>query len=144
MNDDDAIRIERACEQLIIDSAIHNDRKAWADLASLYTADGVVVRPNGERLEGRAAIEASYAATPADRVTRHLCTNLRVHVDGPDAAHALTTVMIVFGFETNDPEVAFGIQPSDHHLVGEFDDCFVRTDQGWRIAERRASMVMQA
>ena len=78
MTEIEELLIERACERLIIDSATHNDQRDWPALAALYAEDGVVVRPNGQRLEGRAAIEAAYAAGPAERVTRHVCANLRV------------------------------------------------------------------
>ena len=128
----EALLIERACERLVVDSARLNDERQWAELANLYTPTGVVVRPNGQRLEGREAIEAAYAAGSPDRVTRHLCTNLRVDVDGPDAAHATTTVLIVAGTRSDDSDVTY--------RVGEFGDRFERTDEGWKIAERRASM----
>jgi len=134
MNTTDVTQIERVCERLIVDSARFNDLGEWAALAGLYTLTGVVVRPNGHRLEGREAIEAAYAAGSPDRVTRHLCTNLRVDVDGPDAAHATTTVLIVAGTRSDDPDVTF--------RVGEFADHFERTDEGWRIAERRATLFM--
>jgi uncharacterized protein (TIGR02246 family) len=142
MTEIEELLIERACERLIVDSATHNDRRDWSALAALYADDGVVVRPNGQRLEGRAAIEAAYAAGPAERVTRHVCANLRVHVDGPDSAHATTVVVIIAGTRSDDPDVTFGIIPNERHRVGEFADRFTRTDAGWRIAERRASMVM--
>jgi uncharacterized protein (TIGR02246 family) len=133
MSPTDALVSERACERLIVDSASFNDQRAWSALAGLYTPDGVVVRPNGQRLEGRDAIEAAYAAGSSDRVTRHLCTNLRVDVDDADSAHATTTVLIASGTRGDDPNVTF--------RVGEFADRFVRTDEGWRIAERRASLM---
>ena len=134
MNTADVTHVERLCERLIVDSARYNDLREWAALAALYTPTGVVVRPNGQRLEGRKAIEAAYAAGSPDRATRHLCTNVRVDVDGPDAAHATTTVLIVAGTRSDDPDVTF--------RVGEFADRFERTDEGWRIAERRATLFM--
>lgn len=132
MNASELLLIERACERVVIDSARFNDERQWAALAGLYTPSGVVVRPNGQRLEGRQAIEAAYAAGSPDRVTRHLCTNLRVDVDGPDAAHATTTVLIVSGTHAGDQDVTY--------RVGEFADRFERTGDGWKIAERQASL----
>jgi uncharacterized protein (TIGR02246 family) len=142
VNELDVLLIERACLRVVVDSATFNDRKDWRALAALYTDDGVVVRPNGQRLEGRAAIEAAYAAGSPDRVTRHLCSNMRVEVDGPDAARVTTAVLIVSGSRSDDPDVAFGVVPSERHVVGEFADRLVRTEDGWLIAERRASLTM--
>lgn len=144
MTEIETLLIERACERLILDSATYNDRRDWPALAALYAEDGVLLRPNGQRLEGRAAIEESYAAGSIERITRHLCANLRVHADGPATARATTVVMIVSGVISDDSAAAFGVVPSEHHLVGEFSDRFALTDDGWRIAERRASMVMRA
>jgi len=142
VNEIDLLLIERACERVIVDSATLNDRREFSALAALYTTDGVVVRPSGQRLEGREAIEAAYAAGPPDRVTRHLCTNVRVEVDGSDAARATTVVLILSGQRSDAPDVTFGVVPSEHHMVGEFADRLVRTDEGWRIAERHATMAM--
>jgi uncharacterized protein (TIGR02246 family) len=142
VNEIDQLLIERACARLVIDSATFNDERDWAALAGLYAPDGVVVRPSGQRIEGRDAIEAAYTAGPPERVTRHLCTNIRVDVDGPDAAHATTAVLIVSGVRSDDLDVAFGVVPNERHLVGEFADRFVRTDTGWWIAERHATLSM--
>lgn len=142
MDEMDVLLIERACERVIVDSATFNDRREFAALAGLYTTDGVVVRPNGQRLEGRAAIEEAYAAGPSGRVTRHLCSNVRVEVDGPDAARATTMVLIVSGQRSDDPDVTLGVVPGERHLVGEFADRLVRTEEGWRIAERHATITM--
>lgn len=124
----ETLLIERACERVIVDSASYNDERQWAALAGVYTPAGVVVRPNGQRIEGREAIEAAYAAGPPDRVTRHMCTNVRVEVDGPDHAHATTTVLIAATTTSADADVTY--------RVGEFIDRFERTDEGWKIAER--------
>jgi ketosteroid isomerase-like protein len=142
VNELDVLLIQRACERVIIESATCNDARQWAALAALYTVDGVVVRPNGQRVEGRAAIEAAYSAGSPDRVTRHLCANLRVDVSGPDAAHATTTVLIVSGVRTDESDVVFGVVSNEHHIVGEFADDLVRTHAGWRIAERHATLSM--
>jgi hypothetical protein len=142
MNETDRLVAERACERVVIATAVRNDARDWAGLAALYTPDGVVVRPNGQRVEGRVAIEAAYSGGPPDRVTRHLCTNLRVELDGADSARVDTVVFIVSGTRSDDPDVTFGVLPSARHSVGEFADHLVRTDEGWRIAERQARIVM--
>ena len=142
VTDSERLAIERACEQLVIDSATFNDHKDWVSLAALYAPEAVVTRPTGDQLVSREAIEASYAAGPPDRVTRHFCTNLRVHVDSPTTAHATTVVLIVFGDGTQEPDGPFGVTANERQLIGEFADLFVRTEEGWRIASRHAYMVM--
>lgn len=142
MNEIERLLVERACERVVIESAVANDERRWADLAALYTVDGVVVRPNGQRLEGRDAIESAYASGSPDRVTRHLCSNVRVDVVGLDSAQVTTTVLIVAGVRSEDGDVTFGVVPNEHHAVGEFADRLVLTDEGWRIAERWATVSM--
>ncbi|MBI5090676.1 MAG: nuclear transport factor 2 family protein [Actinobacteria bacterium] len=142
MNDVDRMLAERACERVVVATAVCNDQRDWAGLAQQYTPDGVVVRPNGQRVDGRAAIEAAYGAGPPERVTRHLCSNMRVEVDGPDSARVETVVLIVSGTRSDDPDATFGVLPSLRHSVGEFADRLVRTDEGWKIAERHARIVM--
>ena len=131
---------DRECQRLVVDSAAYNDSRAWEALAALYADDGVVVRPNGERVVGRAAIAESYAAAPANRRTRHVCTNWRFDLNGPDAARGITSVL-VYSWDANcEPDPKFGHQLDSRMVIGDFADRFVRTSGGWRIAERRASL----
>lgn len=132
---------DRKCQRLVVDSATHNDSRDWRALAELYADDGVVVRPNGERVVGRAAIAESYAAGPANRRTRHVCTNWRFDLDGPDAARGVTTVLVYSWDVDREPDPKFGHQLDGRMVIGDFTDLFVRTPLGWRIAERRASLI---
>ena len=86
--------IERACERLDRRlghaSTIERD---WAALAALYARRRR--RRTTERPAARGREPRSKPPTPPgppERVTRHLCTNLRVDVDGPDSAHATDRV----------------------------------------------------
>ena len=142
MTDDEKLFIERACEKLVIDSATFNDHMDWPALAGLYTPDGTVERPNGEVIRGREAIEESYAAGPTNRLTRHACVNLRVHVDSSSEAHATTLAIIYFCDANDTPNGHMGIRANESHLVGEFEDTFASTDEGWRISSRIARMIM--
>jgi len=94
----------------------------------LFTEDGTVTRPSGIRLKGRGAILQAYQETPVDRVTRHICTNIRIHVESADLARGLTYATVYS--KTGNPR------------VGEFEDEFVRTPEGWRIATRSARFVI--
>jgi ketosteroid isomerase-like protein len=133
-----------AIERLIVASATHNDRRDWAKLAGLYTPAAVLVRPNGEPVEGREAIEASYASRPTDRRTRHVCSNITVTFEpGDDRVRAsATTSVLLFSWETSDSdELPSAVGP----IIGDFTDEVERQPDGsWLIARRVATLAAKA
>ena len=60
----------------------------------------------------------------------------------PPAITAKLSTALREALTSDDPDVAFGVVPSERHVVGEFADRLVRTQDGWLIAERRASLTM--
>jgi hypothetical protein len=138
------LSIERACERLVLDFAYLSDLQDYLGLAALFTNDGVMIRPTGDPLVGRAAILKSYQSRPAGRLTRHICTNILITVESADRATGLTYA-IVYSANANEPPIGhFGQKADPRSLVGEFLDEFVRTSEGWRIATRRARFVMHS
>lgn len=119
--------IERQCARLINCYANANDAGNWDAVASLYAADGVMVRPTapGEPISGRDAILASLRARPA-RTTRHVCANIVIDVVSDTLAVGESAMLLFTGAP----------QP----LVGSYRDRFVLTQEGWRFAERRGSL----
>jgi uncharacterized protein (TIGR02246 family) len=134
--------IERACERLVLDFAYFSDSQNHDALAALFTPDAIMVRPNGDSLAGREAIRKAYQARPAGRITRHICTNIRITVESPDLARGLTYAIVYSATADRLPEAHFGIGADPRHLIGEFEDEFARTDEGWRIQFRTARFVM--
>jgi ketosteroid isomerase-like protein len=131
---------DRECQRLVVDSAAYNDSRDWEALAALYADEGVLARPNGARVVGREAIAESYAAAPANRRTRHVCTNWRFDLEGPDTARGRTSVLVYSWDVDREPDVKFGHQLDSRMVIGDFADRFTRTPDGWRIAERRATV----
>lgn len=80
MHDDASIII--ACEQVIRQFALLNDRHDHEGLAALFTADGVFARPSAPELpvHGREAILHSFRARPP-RTTCHLMLNTLVSIN---------------------------------------------------------------
>jgi hypothetical protein len=134
--------IERACERLVVDFAYFSDRQDYESLAGLFTPNGTMVRPTGDTLIGRAAIIQSYQSRPATRISRHVCTNIRITVESPNRAHGLTYAIVYSANANQPPEAHFGVKADPRQLIGEFEDEFVRTEEGWRIASRRARFLM--
>lgn len=127
MTQDEVLRIEWACAKLVARYANLNDEAKWDEVAALYAEDGVMARPTApdDLIVGQAAILASFKARPA-RATRHVCSNVVIDVDGPDAARG-TSAMVLY---------LAGAAP----IVGSFHDRFTLTPAGWRFAERRGSL----
>ena len=144
MNTQDELHQDRtanACRNLVLRAAALADTGRAAALAALFTPDGVLVRPSGEVLQGRQAIEASYAQRPADRITRHLVTNIVVDVMSETQARALSYVLLWTG-STHSEAGRYGRAAQGPQVVGEFDDRFVLAQDGWRIAQREARFLL--
>ena len=127
LSDDARRAIEWECFRLINLYATLNDAARWAEVATLYTADGIMTRPSAPDVEiaGRAAILAAFTARPP-RTTRHICANIVVDAESTTAARGTSAMLLFTG----------GPAP----LVGGFTDRFVLTGEGWRFAERRGAL----
>ncbi|HYL50580.1 MAG TPA: nuclear transport factor 2 family protein [Acidimicrobiia bacterium] len=108
------------------------DTKDWALLDSCFTGDAHVdysSNPGGKAGpygEVRGWLEKVMSAFP---VTQHLMANIDVTLDG-DVARVRTMVTNPQGAATREGELHF-------FFVGaRYDDDFVRTDAGWKIARR--------
>jgi len=134
--------VERACERLILDFAYYSDHHQYESLVALFARDGTMVRPTGDPLVGREAIMKSYQSRPAGRITRHVCTNIRITIQSADRARGLTYAVVYSGNAADPANAHFGVKTDPRQLIGEFEDEFVRTEEGWRIALRRARFVM--
>lgn len=130
-----------ACAALIVAFAACNDAHDADGLAALFAPDGVLVRPGAAPLHGRAAIAHAYASRPSGRITRHVVSNVQVRLESATTATGLSYVTVWSG-QLADAEGPFGRRADGRQAVGEFEDRFVRTNDGWRIAERRACFVM--
>ena len=138
----DAITIERACERLVLDFVFFSDHQQPEALSQLFAENGVMHRPSGDSLIGRDAIYQAYQSRPPGRLTRHICTNIRITIDSADHARGVSYALIYSANLSQPPYAHFGIETEPRHIVGEFEDEFVRTPEGWRFAVRHARFVM--
>lgn len=134
--------IEWECTRLINLYVNLNDEGRWEELAALYAEDGLMTRPTAPDapIVGRAALLESFRSRPP-RVSRHVCANIVVDVDGPSEARGFSTILLFTG--RSDPEGGRAIRDEGPPLVGTYRDRFVLTGEGWRFAERHGSLTFR-
>jgi hypothetical protein len=99
-------------------------------------------RPGGTPLVGPEAIRKAYEARPASRITRHLCTNIRITVASPQRARGLSYVLLFSGNTAEPAPDHFGWTADAPQRFGEFEDEFEHTADGWRIRSRQARFLL--
>lgn len=129
---------QQAIQRVITDYSAHLDARDYDGYVGLFTPDGVWA--NGDtRREGqdeiRAMLEGLFGEVPEDFVNTssfHQVSNFEIDVDGDEATAKSRFVFVMRGE---------GGAPTPM-LSGQYHDRLVRTDDGWRIAERVDHTVM--
>jgi 3-phenylpropionate/cinnamic acid dioxygenase small subunit len=121
---------ERAIIGVCVRYATAIDDRDWERLRSCFVADAVGIYHADRVLTGYPAIEEAVrtAVTPLSR-TQHLVANFTVELDGDEASSRCYL---------HAQHVRAGIPGGETFVIaGRYSDRFVRTDDGWRIRERR-------
>jgi hypothetical protein len=136
----DTLRAELECAQVLTRFVGHLDRREYDLLLGLVTPDCIWRGTTDAR--GREQIRARLESRPADMITLHLITNIVVTIVDESSAEAKSYLCVHrFDGEGNTSAPRATAVP---HTLGVYDDTLVRTDQSWRIAERRLTIVAQA
>jgi hypothetical protein len=133
LSNDDHARLTRLVVELVW--RIDHGR---ADTAhELFTEAGEMVLGPAE-IRGRDQLMAWGAERSGlDRLTRHVCTNSRFLMTGPDSAVG-DTLLTVYLHDGDGSAVA---QPM---VVGEYHDEFARVDGRWLFTSRRMERLFEA
>jgi len=137
------LQIEADIQRVLTRYANLNDTRQWQDVAALYTADGVMIRPvaGTAPISGREAILASFLARPADRRTKHVCCNAAVQVLSPTTATAYSAYVIYYG--TLDDSHPLPLLDKTPPVLCEFHDELVLTPEGWQFVKRHGSALFR-
>jgi len=129
---------EQACTRLIAQYAYLNDERRFDELAALFTDDAVLYRPSApdQAIVGRAAILAAFRKRPAQTMTFHVCSDILIDVVDDATALGRSRILLLSAprGEPGGPAPVAGTP-----VPGVFRDRFVRTDDGWKFAERRGA-----
>ena len=112
----------------------HFDRNEPEAVAALFTAEATVdYGPEAATIIGAAAIATTIAVglEQTFAATSHHVSNIRLTFDGQDCARSVTYLYAWHRYRDGS---------RDGELWGRYRHRFVRTDEGWRIAE----LVLQA
>jgi uncharacterized protein (TIGR02246 family) len=130
------------CREVVEQSVRYVDAGDAEAFSQLFAEDAVLLRPNGQAIEGREAIYQAYAQRPADRLTRHLVTNVAVDVSADGQARARSYVLLWSGTVAGAASTA-GSPADARQQVGEFFDQLTQAANGdWLIQRREAKFVL--
>ncbi|WP_338242815.1 nuclear transport factor 2 family protein [Aurantiacibacter hainanensis] len=137
MHDETRRAIEADVTRLIHEYVWANDAQDWQACAALYTEDAVFRRPSGgDPVVGREAILASFTARPP-RAQRHVMANTLVEVVSESEARVKSVIVLYMGDAAED---GLPVQDPKSPLIGTFEDRVVKTEDGWRFAERTGGL----
>ena len=131
-------QIESACIRVVLDAVHFVDSRQFDCFARCFSQRGSLYRPgNSVPLQGHKAIVDAYESRPASRVTRHICSNMRVDIHSTISATVHSYVQL-YAKDT----AADGPDEQPALKIGEFEDACVLENGEWRISERKARFVL--
>jgi ketosteroid isomerase-like protein len=141
MTEMETLLIERACLGLMTAYCTHLDARKAEAFLDLFVEDLVWVRthPPGPVYRGRESMRIYFQERSALRRNYHLTLNPRVTVLSADAAEGVCMLLVVDG-PAGDGGVP--VPMGGVTLLGEYRDVYRRGPNGWRIARRELSRLL--
>lgn len=127
--------VRQACEDLVLDYAYYRDRPDADGVAELFTEDAKLT-VLGETWTGRQAIHERIVAGMQGPRFRHMMSTIRIFPVDANSATGVSYVTVYTSPPGDGPQPVNGFAG-----LGEYHDKFVRTEAGWRIAERTFVLV---
>ena len=82
--------IEQACQRLIAAYCLAADHNDCEGFLAVFSKDALWVRPSGNAIEGRAALQVFFLARPQNSTVRHVSTNASIDVIDADNARGVS------------------------------------------------------
>jgi SnoaL-like domain len=130
--------IELACQRLILEFSNAVDSRQYDNLREVFASNARFARPTDPDnfIEGVENIINAFKSRPATKVIQHLVTNMLVTSESSERAIGQCSILLFTADEAAEQVVGKGRKASAQ-LIGRYDDVYVLTPDGWRIAERR-------
>ena len=128
------LEIEHEIERLIAQYCHYVDHDEAVKIADLFTEDGVWRNVN-VTMNGRDQIRSGFQKRQDNtgRKSRHVCNNNLIEIINEHEATATVYLSLYF----HDGEPGRERSPTDClQKLGEYQDRYVKTDAGWRFANR--------
>jgi ketosteroid isomerase-like protein len=142
MSPQERLLAEAACIRLQHRYCITADRCDVEGFVALFTPDAAITVPEHPPFVGRDAIRAAMQALADTGVTnRHVTTNSVIDVLNAESARGVCYLTVYASAATPDAQ---GFRPLDlPTTVGEYDDQFQMSAEGWRFKSRRLTRVFR-
>ena len=140
MTEQETMQIEWVCEKLVRQFVNYSDKYEYAKMCALFTHDAIFVRPSApdQEIKGRDVILEAFKKRP-QMIIMHMISNHVVEVLSATEATGYSYISFQGATNVDDPLPLTAGQT----LFGEFVDRYVRTEAGWRIAERRGKLLLK-
>lgn len=135
MNATEEILAARQCERLAIEFAHAVDHREIEKVVAVFAPEATFER-RGEVLKGHAEIRAAQEKRAPGLVTRHLCSTIDIQV--LDERHAKGVVYFLLYRYEGAAAMPGPVPLGQPETVGEYQDDYVLTGSGWKIARRVA------
>lgn len=135
----DLDHVEAACSRLVIDFANGMDRRDYPGVMALFAENATLDRA-GLVMRGSQEIRAFLDQRPAQSMTRHLCSNIRVQQRSEDKADGSCYVQF---FQSTPAQGEPLPVKASVVAVAEYALVFERQQDDWRIQDLRIRSVFQ-
>jgi uncharacterized protein (TIGR02246 family) len=133
IDSEEAAKIKLEITQLVNDYAIYRDRLDARNYANLFAEDGrLTVR--GRLTQGREAIYERISGYDSSHVSMHIMTSSQINIIDRDHATGVHYAAVYSAAATDDSDRPIPVK--GFTVLGQYHDKYVRTEEGWKFAER--------
>ena len=135
MGGSERIEIEAECYRLVTAYCHNVDHGEAGKIAELFTEDGIWSSTENT-MTGKEAVREGFMIRQNNksRMSRHVCNNFLLHEVSEKEARGVV-YLTLYRYDGKEGRVFSPLEGPT--MVGEYQDHFVKTNEGWRIKHRQ-------